>query len=94
MFSKPSIAKLREQLKATDAAIAAHPLSSEAVVKANAIIESSKGESNDVINQRLTEKGLPDLEAMGRITLKESTGWWKLHRERNTLTKKIDKLSR
>jgi hypothetical protein len=94
MFGKASLEELQETLASTEAAIASHPLASEPVKQANAVIETTKAEGNEAVDRDLAARGLPDLETLGRITVQGSTSWWKLHRDRKLLLRKIDRYTR
>ena len=45
--------------------------------------------TGEEISQELRERGLPSLEELGRIQLKTTVSWWKLHHDRRRLRKKL-----
>ncbi|WP_104196236.1 hypothetical protein [Cryobacterium sp. M15] len=92
MFSRESQPELQIKLEAADAAVAAHPLAAERIKRAHAIIESTDSADKDLVEQKLAEEGLPDLAEIGLIQVRNSVSWWKLHRERNKITDKLEKL--
>ncbi|WP_316298904.1 hypothetical protein [Clavibacter michiganensis] len=89
MTADPAAA--RDPLAAVDAAIAAHPLSSERVTRANAIIEASDGDDKAGVEARLAEERLPDLAELGRIQVRHSISWWRLHRRRRRILARLDR---
>ena len=92
MNDMKSLQQLQADIEEVDARIAAHPLSSAPVKAAHAIIESHGGNDKEAVSRELTEHDLPGLEELGRIQLVGSASWWRLHRDRNRLTKKIERL--
>ncbi len=89
MTADPAAA--RDPLAAVDAAIAAHPLSSERVTRANAIIEAADGDDKAGVEARLAEERLPDLAELGRIQVRHSVSWWRLHRRRRRILARLDR---
>jgi len=85
---------LRQNLLAVDAAIAAHPLASEPVTRAHAVIDEFRPAGKEAVAQELADRGLPGLVTLGTITVRESLNWGRLHRDRKKLMKRIDRLSR
>lgn len=92
MFNSKSQQELQAKLDAADAAIAAHPLSSERIKRAHAIIESTDGDDKELVEQKLADEDLPNLAEVGLIQVRNSVSWWKLHRERNKVADKLEKL--
>jgi hypothetical protein len=84
-------ARAEADLAAADAAIAAHPLSSEPVARAHAIIESSDRDDRAAVDARLAEEGLPGLAELGRIQVRHSLSWWRLHRRRRKVLARRDR---
>lgn len=93
MVDRPEPDDLRQKLAVLDAAIAAHPLASAPVTEANAVIDELKPAGQDVVARELAARGLPDLVALGRITIRDSASWWRLHRNRAKLVARIERLS-
>ncbi|KZC94060.1 MULTISPECIES: hypothetical protein [Clavibacter] len=86
-----SVEEPRTPLAAVDAAIAAHPLSSERVTRANAIIEASDRDDKAAVEARLAEEGLPGLAELGKIQVRHSVSWWRLHRRRRKILARLDR---
>lgn len=92
MFHRESLQELEAKLEAIDAEIASHPLASEPVKAAQAIIETNNGKDTEAVSQQLLEQNLPSLEELGKIQVKGTTSWWSLNRARNKLEKKIERI--
>ena len=91
MFHRESLEELKARLEAVDAEIPSHPLSSKQVEAAQAIVEARENKDAEEVSRELAEQNLPSLEELGKIQVQSTVGWWKLHRKRNNLTKKIDR---
>ncbi|PPI41718.1 MULTISPECIES: hypothetical protein [unclassified Rathayibacter] len=91
MAKRKSLEELRRKLASANAAIAAHAFSSDEVTRAYAIIESSEKDKK-LVAKRLEEEGLPDMVELGKIQLRNTVSWWKLHRDRNKIAARLDKL--
>ena len=94
MINHESDAKLQAKLNSVDVAIAAHPLSSESVKSAHAIIEATGKDDKELVERKLAEEGLPGLEELGKMQLRGTMSLLKLGRERNKVVKKIEKLTK
>lgn len=92
MFNRESEEDLQTKLDSANAAIAGHPLASEPVTRAHALIESTNSDEKELVNKKLEDAGLPDLAELGKIQVRHSLSWWKLHRERNKIARKLEKL--
>ena len=92
MFQKESREDLEARLRALDEEISAHPLASEPVKQAHQIVERHNENDKDAIAKDLAEHGLPSLDKLGKIQLEHTGSWWRLHRNRNKIVKKLDKL--
>jgi hypothetical protein len=77
------------RLADVDAKISRHPLASTPVTEAFAVIEKHGKEQQDAIAQELRDRDLPALEELGRLQVRGSFSWWKLHRDRRALLKKL-----
>jgi hypothetical protein len=88
MINRKSDAQLQAELESVDAAIATHELASEPATRAHAIIEAIGKDNKELLERELAEQELPDLEELGRIQLRGSASWWKLHRDRNRVVKR------
>ncbi|ALJ21067.1 hypothetical protein [Microbacterium sp. No. 7] len=93
MFGRKSLDALNAQRQQIDARIEAHPLSAEEVRQAHAIIEARGDKDNAAIECELSANGLPSLEELGRIQVESTASWWRLHRERAKIAKRIEKLT-
>lgn len=93
MFGRHDLASLQKRLEAVNAQIAEHPLASETVRRAHAIVEARGNADEAELQARLTDEGLPSLEELGKIQLRNTSSWWALHREKRNLERKIRKLS-
>lgn len=80
---------LTNQLAEVNEAIEAHPLSSSQVKAVFEVVERHGRDNKEAIATELREWGLPSLEEMGRIQAKTSFSWWKLHRRRRKLMRKL-----
>lgn len=89
MFDRPSQEELQTRLDSVNAAIAGHPLASERVTRAHAIIESTTSDK-ELLNRKLMDEGLPNLAEIGKVQLRHSLSWWKLHRARNRIVGKLE----
>ena len=89
MFHRESLEELEAKLEAVDAEIASHPLSSERVKAAQAIVEALGTQDTEKVSKELADQNLPSLEELGKVQVDSTMSWWKLHRKRNNLVKKI-----
>ena len=89
MFHSESLEELEAKLEAVDAEIASHPLSSERVKAAQAIVEALGTKDTEKVSKELADQNLPSLEELGKVQVDSTMSWWKLHRKRNNLVKKI-----
>ena len=92
MFNRQSLKELQAKLASANAAVAAHPLASDRVTRAHAIIESIDSDDKELVNKKLAEEDLPDLAEIGLLTMRHSVSWWKVNRERNKIVEKLEKL--
>lgn len=93
MLKRVTLAELHEQLAQVEASIAAHPLASERVQRANAIISAHDAADKQEVERQLAEAGLPDLAELGRIQVSGTMSWWRLHRKKTKLEAKIARAS-
>ena len=82
MFWGKSAQSLRSELAAVEEQIAAHPLSDPSVKRSHEIIEGHR-------HAELERLGLPSLDDVGKIQAKHTASWWRLHRRRRNLTKRL-----
>ncbi|MFC6356542.1 hypothetical protein [Luethyella okanaganae] len=94
IFRRESVPELEAKLEEIDADIARHPIASEKVKKAHRIVENRGDKSDADLTHALAASGLPALEELGRIQLEHTGSWWRLHRARNKIITKIQKLKR
>jgi hypothetical protein len=80
---------VQKRLAEVDRSIAVHPLASTPVREAFAVIERHGKEHRDAISLELHERNLPSLDELGRLQLRTSFRWWRLHRSRRSLLKKL-----
>ncbi len=92
MFKRDSIDEVQLKLDKVDAEIAAHPLASDPVKEAQALIDAKGGQDNDAVEAELAARNLPDLKELGKIQLSGTRSWWSLHRRRNKLIKERERL--
>jgi hypothetical protein len=81
------------ELASINAAISAHPFSSPPVLAASSIIEEIGKENSEQVAAALAERGLPSLAELGRIHVAGTTSWWRLHRARRAIEKKMSRLT-
>lgn len=94
MFRRKALPELEAKLEAIDKSLARHPLASERVKKAHLVV-GNRGDLDDAtVARQLAEAGLPSLEELGKIQLEHTGSWWRLHRNRNRILRKIEKLKR
>lgn len=46
------------------------------------------------MSRELADQNLPSLEELGKLQVDSTISWWKLHRKRNNLVKKIARSKR
>lgn len=90
MVHHESDEELHAKLVLVNAALARHPLVSERVTRAHAIIESTDSDDKEMVNKTLRDEGLPDLAELGRVQVRYSFSWWKLHQQRIKLVQKLE----
>lgn len=90
MFQRGSQHDLQAKLAKTDGEIADPPLSSGRVKAAHALIDEMGKDDKDALEKELAAHDLPSLEELGRIQIKHTFSWWKLHRDRKKLVGKLD----
>lgn len=93
MFPRESAEQLTRRLAEVDGLIAAHPLAQASVREAHALIESIGEKDTDALSGELAARGLPTLEELGRIQVQTTSSWWRLHRDRKKILKKIERLA-
>lgn len=91
MWRKESLEQLQTRLLDVDAQIAAHPLSSERVQRANEIVALKGVVGIEEVERLLAEQALPSLEELGQIQVAGTVSWWRLHRERRKIETKIER---
>jgi len=94
VFHRESLEELEAKLEAVDADIASHPLSSDRVKAAQAIVEARGNKDTEEVSRELADQNLPSLEELGKLQVDSTISWWKLHRKRNNLVKKIARSKR
>lgn len=91
MFRRRSRSELEADLLEVERQIGDNPLASERVVAAQSVVERNEGEGKEKISSILTERGLPSLEELGRVQLRNTTRWWRLHRQKKRLTRQLER---
>lgn len=94
MFGLNDVDKLRQKLEGITGEIAANPLSSEEVRRANDLVDQLKeqGLPADAIDGRLTQEGLPTTQDLGRLMARHLIGLTGLNKKRAKLEARIAKL--
>jgi hypothetical protein len=83
---------LRAELAAVRALIAAHPLASQRTRAAHEVIENGASGDVDELDRELARRGLPGLGELGRSQVTGTWSWWKLHRRKRQLERRIQRL--
>ena len=87
----PDVRALRAELQRVDAAIAAHPLASRDVRAAHEVVEQDRSGDAARINAELAARGLPGVEQLGRTQVTGIWSWWRLHRRKRALERRIER---
>ncbi|PHP52852.1 hypothetical protein BW737_006820 [Actinomyces ruminis] len=74
-----------------DAQIASHPLGSDRVRAAHRIIEECNRDE-DSASRELERMGLPSLQELGLLQVRHTLSWWRLHRKRKILIRRLARL--
>ena len=82
---------LRAQLEEVDALISAHPLASQRIRAADAMVDECRSGDAAEIDEALVADGLPGVEELGRAHASGMWSWWRLHRRKMKLEKKIER---
>jgi hypothetical protein len=82
-------AALRAELDEVEALITAHPLASRRVRDAHAVVEAGRSRGAREVDRELTAAGLPTTEELGRAQVAGAWSWWRLHRRRRRLERRI-----
>ncbi|WP_308726758.1 hypothetical protein [Clavibacter sp. VKM Ac-2542] len=61
------------------------------MTRADAIIEASDRDDKAAVEARLAEEGLPGLAELGKIQVRHSVSWWRLHRRRRRILARLDR---
>jgi hypothetical protein len=83
--------ELRSELQEVEALISAHPLASQRIRAAHQLVDNRESGDAADIDQQLADQGLPSVEELGRVQVAGSWSWWKLHRRRRKLERKIER---
>ncbi|MCZ2822664.1 hypothetical protein O2V63_20190 [Modestobacter sp. VKM Ac-2977] len=81
---------LKAELKEVDALISAHPLASQRTRAAHAIVDKRQSRDATEVDKELAADGLPSVKQLGKVQASGTWSWWKLHRRKMKLEKKID----
>ncbi|MFP5369494.1 MAG: hypothetical protein ACLGI3_01930 [Actinomycetes bacterium] len=82
---------LRAELDEVKALIADHPLASRRVRAAYDVVESHGSRKSAELDRDLEAKGLPSVSELGKVQVSSTWSWWKLHRRKMKLEKKIQR---
>ena len=82
---------MRLYLEKIDAAIASHPFSSEPFIQSSEVIERLGKENGELIFKELRERGLPNPDELGKMQLRHGLGWYRLHKKRKKILKKLQR---
>ena len=83
---------LRAELEQVRALISAHPLASPRTRAASETVDRRESRSAAEIDEELAAEGLPGVGELGRAQVAGTWSWWKLHRRKTTLEKRIERL--
>lgn len=83
---------LNSKIAQIGAEIASHPMASEAYRASLVIIEECSFGGTTLIEQQLTEHGLPNLDAMAKVREQHALSWCQLLNTRENLAAKQHKL--
>jgi hypothetical protein len=86
-----SVDGLRAELEEVEALISAHPLASPRIRAAHEIVGNEESGDAADIDRQLADDGLPSVEELGRTQVAGSWSWWKLHRRRRKLRRRIER---
>lgn len=84
---------LRLYLEKIEMEIAQHPLASPAVRDSFEIIERVGKDDVEPIARELKERGLPSLDELGKLQLRHSLSWSRLHKKQRKIRQKLAKSS-
>jgi hypothetical protein len=92
--SRESVQELENELTMVHERIRDHPFNASAFAESQAVIESMRGRDREEIQRELSARGLPRLEDGGRRLVRHAWGFWRLHRSRRLLEKRISRRER
>jgi hypothetical protein len=88
------VAALEAELAEVDSLISAHPLASPRVRAAHDVVESRGSRDAAAVDEDLQAQGLPSVSELGKVQASGTWGWWRLHRRKMTLEKRIRRARR
>ena len=80
---------LRAELDEVNSLISDHPLASRRVRAAYEVVEGHGSRKSAEVDRDLAAKGLPSVSELGKVQMSSTWSWWKLHRRKLKLEKKI-----
>ena len=83
---------LRAELDEVNSLISDHPLASRRVRAAHEVVEGHGSRKSAEVDRDLAAKGLPSVSELGKVQMASTWSWWKLHRRKTTLEKRIERL--
>jgi hypothetical protein len=85
------VSALRAELQEVESLIFSHPLASRRVRAAYEVVEAHESKSPAEVDGDLEAKGLPSVTELGKVQASSTWSWWKLHRRKMKLEKKIQR---
>ena len=69
--------------------ISTHPFASQRIRAAHDVVAGNKSRGAAAVDRELADNGLPSAVELGRVHVAGTWTWWKLHRRRRQLQRKI-----
>jgi hypothetical protein len=89
MFGRRNVSALETELREVNALISAHPLASQRIRAAGAVVDKRTSRTAAEVDEELAAEGLPSVDELGRAHASGVWSWWKLHRRKMKLEKKL-----
>jgi hypothetical protein len=95
MFAgRHDVTALEAELAEVESLISAHPLASQRVRAAHEVVERRGSKDAAEVDKDLDAQGLPSVTELGKVQASSTWSWWKLHRRKMKLEKKIQRARR
>jgi hypothetical protein len=92
MFAgRRDVTALKAELAEVDSLISGHPLASQRVRAAHDVVERRGSKDAAEVDKDLDARGLPSVSELGKVQASGTWSWWKLHRRKMKLEKKIQR---